>query len=106
MRKMRIFQHNEYIGLDFLERKVDMFQMHEGAHAEGIPIDINFPEKKVRFEQPEIAASNAIRDELTAFSKSILNGKQPEVSGTEAIRALELAGQILDKIRKNNHLSE
>jgi len=106
MRKMRIFQHNEYLGIDFLNKKVDLFRMSAGAEQGGHAIFPDKPDQRIHLEQPEVQSSNAIREELKAFRHCILTGQEPEVDALQATLALELADQILHKIRKNYQLSE
>jgi predicted dehydrogenase len=105
MRKMRLFQHNEYIGIDFLEKKVDLFRLSHGAEDGGIPFMEDDDEKRIHLEQLKVVETNAIREELRAFAHSVRTRKTPEVSAEQATRALELASQILYQIRKNNHLA-
>lgn len=105
MRKMRIFQHNEYIGLDFLERKIDRFRLSTDTSETGLPLFPDDPDKKIIMEQPKIPSGNAIREELKAFALSVRTGRTPEVDAEQAARALELASKILYQIRKNNHLT-
>ena len=106
MRKMRLFQHNEYLGIDFLNKKVERFRLTKEDEEGGIPFLADDPSRKIMMEMPDISNKNAIREELRAFAHSILTGSEPEVNAEQATKALELAGQILYKIKKNYHLSE
>ena len=46
MRKMRLFQHNEYIGIDFLAKSVDLFKLTENPEEDGIPLTMEDPNRK------------------------------------------------------------
>ena len=103
MRKMRMFQHNEYIGIDFLDRKVDLFRLTEDPLENGIPLFAENPDRKILMEQPKVENNNAIREELEAFRNAIISGREPEVNAHEGTKALEIAHEILRKIQKNLH---
>ncbi len=103
MRKMRMFQHNEYIGVDFLDKKVDLFRLTEDPTENGIALFADNPNRKILMEQPEVENNNAIREELEAFRNAIISGREPEVNAHEGTKALEIAHEILTKIQKNLH---
>ena len=107
MRKMRIFQPDAYIGLDFLERSAQIIRMEEGP-LEKPAEDINTFEletaegvKTVKIEMPETQPVNAIQMELTCFAQSILVNRPPEVGIDAALEALKLAFEISDEIQHN-----
>lgn len=101
MRKMRVFQQHEYLGIDFLNKKVDVFRLTKDGEAGGIPLSADEDSPKVMAEQPRILAKDAIREELLAFYRSIRAGREIDTNVSEATRALELAEIILKKISKN-----
>jgi len=80
--------------------------MSMNGEAGGHSVFPDKPNQKIHTEQPQVMEQNAIREELKAFRHSILTGQEPEVNALQATRALELADQILHKIRKNYQLSE
>ncbi len=107
MRKMRIFQPDAYIGLDFLERSAQIIRMHDGKLPEG-ETSLNIFEletadgvKTVEIDIPQTQPVNAIEMELSCFARSIIHQKPPEVGIDDALRALELAFQISDEIQQN-----
>ncbi|MBK8506752.1 MAG: Gfo/Idh/MocA family oxidoreductase [Saprospiraceae bacterium] len=108
MRKMRIFQPDAYIGLDFLERSAQIIRMQEGPMPEADQASLNIFEletadgvKTVRIDIPQSQPVNAIQMELACFAESILKRKPPEVGIDAALRALTLAFQISDEIQLN-----
>lgn len=104
MRKMRLFQNNEYIGIDFLSKTVDLFKLTDNPEDNGIPINAENPNRKISIQQPVIETRNAIREELLAFHKAILEDTEPEVNAIEATKALELAQEVLYQIKRNYQL--
>lgn len=105
MRKMRLFQKDAYVGLDFLERKSEIIRLSYGEEApETFTFDMETPKgkKSVAIESPETIAENAIKAELTAFRDSILEGKPTIVSEYDGFMAMEVAHQILEKIGKTS----
>lgn len=106
MRKMRVFQHNEYMGIDFLNKKVEIFSLQEDGQGASIFPFPDQPGRGIRMERPEVPETNAIREELKAFAHSIRTGREPEVNALQATDALELADQIRHKIRKSYEFSE
>jgi len=99
MRKMRIFQPNAYIALDFLERNAQIIRLIEEddstASTDNI-MELETPTgtKKIAISMPESVQVNAIKLELEKFRDCILNNTQPAVSLREGIKALELAYEI------------
>ncbi len=75
MRKMRIFQNNAYISIDFLNNKSEVFRLADSAtEAPGMSFPIS-ETKKIIFEQPPVENPdniNPIKNELESFFESIL----------------------------------
>ncbi len=103
MRKSRFFQKNAYISVDFLTKEMEVITM-EDVHGEPDPFDMVMdlgpgkPSKKIMFDKPEIAANNAIKDELSSFADSMNNKTLPIVSIEDGYAALEVAHRILEKL--------
>jgi predicted dehydrogenase len=104
MRKMRLFQRNAYITIDFLEKKGEVIRMQNLTDApDPYAMVIDLPDggrKQLLFETPEIKPSNAIQEELTFFANSINNQTTPIVTLEDGARALEVAHAINEKIDK------
>lgn len=104
MRKMRLFQKDSYIGIDFLDKKTEVIRMKtELEDPESFSFDIETPNgsKTIVVENPEISVQNAIKAELTAFRDSILNNTLTMVSELDGYQAMDVAHQILEKIGRN-----
>ncbi|MFP4527448.1 MAG: Gfo/Idh/MocA family protein [Candidatus Kapaibacterium sp.] len=108
MRKMRLFQRNAYISIDFGERNVEVFHLveeGEEANGHGIPaamlgtLDAGSKNKSIYYQKPEIPESNAIADEQAAFVEAIAQGTPVPVGAAEAAEALRIAGEINSMIK-------
>ncbi len=108
MRKMRLFQRDAYIGIDFLEKKTEIIRMKADGMPAGLmdfPLEIGNGERKViSVEMPEIAALNAIRTELSEFATAIINDRPVRVSVYDGYQAMDVAHQILKKMSLHNEL--
>ncbi len=108
MRKLRLFQRDAYIGIDFLEKKTEIIRMKDEDAERGMmdfPIEIGNGEKKIISVQlPEIAPINAIRRELSEFAAAIIQGKPVRVSVYDGYQAMDVAHQILKKMSLHNEL--
>lgn len=85
-RKLRIFQKNQYISLDYKKRRVKKFALSRGDIVEDIP---------------EIEEVEPLRNLWVNFYKTITTGKNYNVTGEDGRRALELALRISEHIKKN-----
>ncbi len=108
MRKMRLFQRNAYIGIDFLQKFSEVYQLVDSDNIKIQPnqIPIEFGQidqygktKKITYERRQIEETNALKMELESFIKSVRNGKRPVVSGEEGKEALRVAIEITDMIK-------
>jgi hypothetical protein len=109
MRKSRFFQKDAYISVDFLTKELEVVRM-EDVQGEADPLDIVFdlgegkPVKKIFFDKPEIGEVNAIKEELRTFSEAIIEDKMPIVPIEDGYRALDVAQQILDKLKVSTNI--
>ena len=106
MRKMRLFQKDAYIGIDFLEKKTEIIKLREAKDKDAFFFDLETPNgtKSISVSTPEIPDGNAIKMELEAFVDSVLNNKPTVVSEIDGYLAMEVAHQIIDKITTTNRL--
>jgi predicted dehydrogenase len=104
MRKMRIFQKDAYIGIDFLDKKTEVIRLKNDQETDDMfTFDIETPTgtKQIAVENPVISKVNAIKAELTAFKDAIINNTPTVVSEQDGFMALQVAQQILTKIKQN-----
>jgi predicted dehydrogenase len=102
MRKMRLFQKDAYIGVDFLEKKSEVIRLkEENEESELFTFEIETPQgiKSIVIENPTSTIDNALKAELTSFRDSIVQDTNPVVSELDGYHALEVAHLILDKIQ-------
>jgi predicted dehydrogenase len=107
MRKMRMFQKDSYIGIDFLEKKTEIIKIKQPEDVNAFAFDIETPKgkKTLAIASPEIANANAIKLELEAFVNSIKENTPTVVSEIDGFLAMEVAHQILEKISAAHILS-
>ena len=106
MRKMRMFQQDAYISVDFLEGVAEVFRLldenDESAKATMMlgAIERGSQKRNIVYEQPEIKEVNALQYELEAFIDAVQNGTEPIVAGEDGLRALTVAQEIMQKIQE------
>jgi len=102
MRKIRLFQKDAYIGIDFLEKKTEIIKLKSGDEKNDFSFDIETPhgKKTITIANPEIKPVNAIKEELTAFRDAIVDNTPVAVSEMDGYLAMEVAHQVLEKINK------
>ena len=105
MRKMRLFQKDAYIGIDFLNKKTEIIKLKspQDVDAFSFDLDTKYGKKTIAVVNPQVPEVNAIKKELEAFRDAILNNSPTVVTEVDGYRAMDVAHQILQKI-KNNHL--
>lgn len=104
MRKMRLFQKDAYIGIDFLEKKTEIIKLNAPGDKNVFTFDIetNSGKKTIAIANPAVQEVNAIKMELEEFRDAIINNTDTPVSVVDGFRAMEVAHQILEKIGKGN----
>lgn len=91
MRKIRIFQPDAYISIDYQERKISIFRKDgEGFPVPGLP--------NVTMEEKSFEQGDALLAEIRSFVDAVSTGSAPPVTGEDGRRALELALQINRKL--------
>ncbi|MGF2413606.1 Gfo/Idh/MocA family oxidoreductase [Ferruginibacter sp.] len=105
MRKMRLFQKDAYIGIDFLEKKTEIIKLNtpEDKNVFTFDIETNSGKKTIAITNPNVPEVNAIKMELEEFRNAIVNNTNTPVSVVDGFRAMDVAHQILEKISKANH---
>jgi len=103
MRKMRLFQKDAYIGIDFLNKKTEIIKQKGPKDSNVFAFDIETPKgkKTLAIANPEVPEVNAIKKELEEFSNAIINNTKTIVSEIDGLMAMDVAHQILKKIGNN-----
>lgn len=105
MRKIRLFQKDAYIGIDFLEKKTEIIKLSspEDKNVFTFDIETNNGKKTIAIANPNVPEVNAIKKELEAFRDAIVNNTDTPVTIVDGFRAMDVAHQILEKISTANH---
>lgn len=106
MRKMRLFQKDAYIGIDFLEKKTEIIKLKqpEDSNVFSFDIETQHGKKTLAIANPSIQPLNSIKLELESFVDAILNNKPTVVSEIDGFLAMEVAHKILEKISNTSIL--
>ncbi|MBI5473208.1 MAG: Gfo/Idh/MocA family oxidoreductase [Ignavibacteriae bacterium] len=104
MRKMRLFQKDAYLSIDFSEKQCEVFRLvgDDEPRAKGAmmlgQIDSAKHKRNIVYELPKVEDVNALKYELGLFVKAIQTGVPPAVSAEDGRRALEVAHIIMERI--------
>lgn len=85
-RRMRIFQQDAYIAVDFGDKKLTVYRKSDKEMFPGVP--------EIASEETAFQSSDALKAEIGAFLGSIRNGTPAVVSGEDGKRALQTALEI------------
>lgn len=91
-RKMRIFQANAYISIDFHNKKYAVYRKNPGEALHSI--------EQLQHKHAEFPQSDALLCEIEAFINAILQGTPPVVTGEDGRAALQTAITITDMINQ------
>jgi predicted dehydrogenase len=83
MRKIRVFQREGYVSLDYQNQTGEIYRLTDG---------------RIERAEVEIEKDEPLKLELASFVECARQGKQPKVSGFEGAAALELAVEITHSI--------
>ena len=108
MRKLRIFERDAYLSIDFAAKNAEVFRLassEEAADSASLQFNLGEIERAERklniiYERPQVKDLNPLRYELELFRDVIRSNKVPIVSGTDGLRALEVAESIMACIEK------
>jgi hypothetical protein len=105
MRKMRLFQKDAYIGVDFLSKTTEIIRLDTPGDNNAFTFDIetNSGKKTIAIAQADVKDTNAIKMELESFRDAILNNDETLVTALDGFHAMEVAHRILDKINNAQH---
>ncbi|MCS6886035.1 MAG: Gfo/Idh/MocA family oxidoreductase [Acidobacteriota bacterium] len=90
LRKMRLFQPNDYISIDYVRQEAIVASLKK---SEGL--------LEVIARHLSVEPAEPLRLELEAFLASVKDGQPPRVTGEDGKRALELALRVIEKIAEH-----
>lgn len=86
-RKMRLFQPDTYIVVDYGEHRIRICRREPGSLPGGLP--------NLRVEERHVGGEDALEEEIRAFLHAVRDRREPVVSGHDGLQALEVAEQII-----------
>ncbi|HUE40857.1 MAG TPA: Gfo/Idh/MocA family oxidoreductase [Chthoniobacterales bacterium] len=90
MRKIRVFQEDAYLSLDYEKQSGEIYRREAG---------------KITRDKVPIEREEPLKQQLVSFIECATTGRQPRVSGFQATAALELAVEITKEIQKSKSAS-
>ncbi len=113
MRKIRVFQGDAYISLDYMRQEGQIYRLAGAGAAEssllkkllagkGATIVSEFAGRKIVREPVPIEKDDALTRELRHFVGCVRERRDPLVSGEVATAALDLAMSVTERIRDGN----
>ncbi len=93
-RKIRLFQKNAYISVDFANQGITVIQKNDNIEGGLIP--------GMEIKQLSFAKADALEDELKSFVKAVRRRETPEVTGQMGRDALKIALSIMKQISDTN----
>lgn len=89
MRKLRLFQHDAYISIDFADHKASVYKKIEDEGK--LPY--------ITSEKLEIKSKDSLEEEIKSFLKAVTQKSKPLVPGEAGKRALRVALEIANQLR-------
>jgi predicted dehydrogenase len=86
MRKIRVFQEDAYLSLDYQNQSGEIYRRVAG---------------RITRDKVQITREEPLKQQLTSFIECASTGREPRVSGFQATAALELAVEITKRITAN-----
>ena len=90
VRKLRLFQPNQYLSLDYSRQDLAVFSVSG--------------DRQIGFEQAAVTKGEPLKLQFDAFLDSLESRKLPKSSGVAAHRTLSVALAIVDKMREHSEL--
>ena len=108
MHKMKIFQRNSYLNINFEDNEAQIFQMALGKQGKGkMTLKLSDGlEKEVFYINPELKNSNPIQEEIKSFIKSIQNNWDNDLTIPKALNSIEIAQLVAEKVAKSSMIME
>lgn len=110
LRKMRLFQKDSYMSLDFLQKSVEVYRLVEVGQLSleekdkktvvgNIPVtEVG---KTIIYERPEITDQDMLTSEIKSFISAAQTRTPPPVTGEDGKKALEVALKIKEKAEEH-----
>ena len=89
VRKLRLFQPQQYLSLDYGRQDLAVFSVRQG---------------QIGFEPAPVTKTEPLQSQLNAFLEALETRKLAKCDGLSARRTLEVALSILDKIKEHSDI--
>jgi predicted dehydrogenase len=89
-RKIRFFQKDAYISVDFTDREITLIRRNENQSDNPVP--------GTDFQQLSFSETDVLEDELTSYIQAVRTRNSPVVSGQAGRKALAVALDIMEKV--------
>jgi predicted dehydrogenase len=89
-RKIRFFQKDAYISVDFASREITLIRRNENQNDSLVP--------GTEFQQLSFSETDVLEDELASFIQAVRTRNSPIVSGHTGRKALAVALDIMDQV--------
>ena len=89
VRKLRLFQPDQYLSLDYTRQDLAIFSVGGG---------------RIGFEQAPVTKAEPLKLQLEAFLECVQTRKSPKTSGRAARPTLKVALAIVDRIKEHSHV--
>lgn len=89
-RKMRVFQTDTYLVVDYGAKDIRICRRQPAADAAGPQLSL---------EERKVDGDDALEEEIKAFVRSVRDRSTPLVSGSDGLQALEEAERIVDSLK-------
>ena len=89
VRKLRLFQPDQYLSLDYTRQDLAIFSVRGG---------------QIGFEQAPVTKAEPLKLQLEAFLECVQTRKSPKTSGRGARPTLKVALAIVDRIKEHSHV--
>jgi predicted dehydrogenase len=105
LRKLRFFQADAYISVDFLKRDTRVYRRKvTGTDIPEMPASGMGMQDLVEMIVPPVADEEPLRAEIQDFLRSVNGEKPPDVPGEAGVKALEVVTQIIQDIERRRGL--
>ncbi|MCB2155691.1 Gfo/Idh/MocA family oxidoreductase [bacterium] len=96
MRKLRVFQDNAYISLDYAKQTMEIHRRFERKGS----LKPNEPRYYIETEKKRVKRKEPLKLELEHFLDCIRQGRTPQTTGEQAMEALDIVIKITEMIRQ------
>ena len=108
VRKMKVFQQDLYITIDFLIGLTEVYRAMDASKTDpnaimSAPLKSKGKQRQIFYEKPTLKKQDALKMELENFVASVQGKEKPIVDGKAGREALDIAMQIHDTILEDLH---